>query len=119
MVSSELRTYIKFAHSAFSWCSLPMSNTLTNVAVRALEPGELFEDQYLGDAGMANGYDEPVNWARIAVSNRCCAAGFWRLVLCASELFIVWMKAGVANASRDEQHSNIHEHDTEALSLSA
>jgi hypothetical protein len=44
-----------------------MSNILTNVGVRALEPGELFEDQYLGDAGMANGYEEPVNWARIAV----------------------------------------------------
>jgi hypothetical protein len=41
-----------------------MSNTLAKVGVRALEPGELFEGRYLGDAGTANGYEEPVNWAR-------------------------------------------------------
>ena len=34
---------------------------------RSREPGELFEGRYLGDAGTANGYEEPVNWARIAV----------------------------------------------------
>jgi hypothetical protein len=44
-----------------------MSNTLAKVGVRALEPGELFEGRYLGDVGTANGYEEPVNWARIAV----------------------------------------------------
>ena len=44
-----------------------MSNTLAKVGVRALEAGELFEGRYLGDAGTANGYEEPVSWARIAV----------------------------------------------------
>jgi hypothetical protein len=44
-----------------------MSNTLAKVGVRALEPGELSEGRYLGDAGTASGYEEPVNWARIAV----------------------------------------------------
>jgi hypothetical protein len=44
-----------------------MSNTLAKIRVRALEPGELFEGRYRGDAGTANGYEEPVNWARIAV----------------------------------------------------
>ena len=44
-----------------------MSNTLAKVGARALEPGELFEGRYLGDAGTAHGYEEPVNWARIAV----------------------------------------------------
>jgi hypothetical protein len=62
-----LRTYVSFTHSAFSWWSFFMSNTLAKIRVRALEPGELFEGRYLGDAGTANGYEEPVNWARIAV----------------------------------------------------
>jgi hypothetical protein len=44
-----------------------MSNTSAKVGVRALEPGELFEGRYLGDAGTANGYEQPVNWERIAV----------------------------------------------------
>ena len=44
-----------------------MSNTLAKVSVCTLEPGELFEGRYLGGAGTANGYEEPVNWARIAV----------------------------------------------------
>ena len=44
-----------------------MSNTLAKVGVRVLEPGESFEGRYPGDAGTANGYEEPVNWARIAV----------------------------------------------------
>jgi hypothetical protein len=44
-----------------------MSNTLEKVGVRGLEPGELFQGRYLGDVGTANGYEEPVNWARIAV----------------------------------------------------
>jgi hypothetical protein len=35
--------------------------------VRALEPGELFAGRYVGDAGIANGYEQPVNWARIVV----------------------------------------------------
>jgi hypothetical protein len=44
-----------------------MSNTLAKVGVRTLKPGELFEGRYLGDTSMANRYEEPVNWGRIAV----------------------------------------------------
>jgi hypothetical protein len=44
-----------------------MSNTLAKVGVRTLEAGELFEGRYPGDTGTANHYEEPVNWARIAV----------------------------------------------------
>jgi hypothetical protein len=44
-----------------------MSKPLAEVGVRTLEPGELSEGRYLGDAGTANGYEEPVNWTRIAV----------------------------------------------------
>ncbi|SIO65608.1 hypothetical protein SAMN05443247_10698 [Bradyrhizobium erythrophlei] len=44
-----------------------MSNTSAKVCVRALEPGELLQGRYLRDAGTANGYEEPVNWARIVV----------------------------------------------------
>ena len=44
-----------------------MSNTLAKVGVRTLKPGELFEGRYPGDTSMANRYEEPVNWARIAV----------------------------------------------------
>ena len=43
-----------------------MSNTLAKVGVRTLKAGE-FEGRYLGDTGMANRYEEPVNRARIAV----------------------------------------------------
>jgi hypothetical protein len=44
----------------------PVSNTSVS-RVRALEPGELFAGQYVGDARTANGYEHPVNWARIVV----------------------------------------------------
>ena len=44
-----------------------MSKTLAKVGGRALEPGESFEGRYPGDAGTANGYEQPVNWARIVV----------------------------------------------------
>ena len=43
-----------------------MSNTPVS-RVRALHPGEVFAGRYPGDAGMANGYEHPINWARIAV----------------------------------------------------
>jgi hypothetical protein len=43
-----------------------MSNTPVS-RVRALHPGEVFAGRYPGDAGMVNGYEHPINWARIAV----------------------------------------------------
>ena len=43
-----------------------MSNTPVS-HVRALHPGEVFAGRYPGDAGLANGYEHPINWARIAV----------------------------------------------------
>jgi hypothetical protein len=43
-----------------------MSNTPVS-RVRALDPGEVFAGRYPADAGIANGYEQPINWARIAV----------------------------------------------------
>jgi hypothetical protein len=55
------------AFDVSSQWSFPMSNTLAKVRVRALEPGELSKARYLGDAGMAGGDEQPLNWGRIAV----------------------------------------------------
>jgi hypothetical protein len=43
-----------------------MSNTTVS-RVRALDPDEVFAGRCLGDPGMADGYEQPINWARIAV----------------------------------------------------
>ena len=43
-----------------------MSNTPVS-RVRALHPGEVFAGRHPGGAGLANGYEHPINWARIAV----------------------------------------------------
>jgi hypothetical protein len=40
---------------------------VSNTSVSRVRPGDLFAGQYVGDAGTANGYEQPVNWARIVV----------------------------------------------------